>query len=531
MMLQTQVRRAFLRTLATAGQALHPTRHARRSFSHVTPEHKGGVVVGFYEKESGSIDIKFTPAGSLLDQFTNGHVSHSIALSGKRGKLGDSVVLFASHPDFPRIAVVGLGKEAEANKHGVGEAVRSASGSGAKILRANGARTIAVDCSHQQPLAAAEGASLGLFKFDQLKKRDKNEDSTPVKLLPFTAGDGTVDPQHQWHTGTVMAEAQNIARTLAELPANLMTPSIFVDRAKELMDSLQGKSKGSIEVAVRDSAWMRARRMGCLLGVAQGSKEEPKFLELHYKHPDASSEAPLVLVGKGVTFDSGGISIKPSSHMGMMKGDMSGAASVVAAVHALASMSAPVHVIALTPLTENMPGGGATRPGDVLVASNGTSVEVDNTDAEGRLILADALVYAQEFKPHTIVDVATLTGAIDVALGTAAMGAFTPDDALWYEMEAASKQSGERAWRMPLLPEYRKQINSKVADIINSTPTRSAGACTAATFLKEFVHMDRWIHLDIAGVMHSSEDSGYVTKGMTGRPVRTLINLALQRAE
>jgi len=267
-----------------------------------------------------------------------------------------------------------------------------------------------------------------------------------------------------------------------------------------------------------------------LESVAQGSGvENARFLEIRIKRADV---APLVLVGKGITFDSGGISIKPSAGMSDMKADMSGAAAVVAAGYAIASLNLSPHVVILTPLTENMPAGNATKPGDVYVGRNGKSVEIDNTDAEGRLVLADALSYASDLNPHTIVDVATLTGAIDVALGGVPAGAFTPSQVLWEQLEAASKITSEKMWRMPLFPEYKKQLESRVADLINSTPTRSAGSCTAAVFLKEFVKIDRWLHLDIAGIMSNSIFASAIeSKGMSGKPVRTLVELAKQIAK
>jgi len=324
-----------------------------------------------------------------------------------------------------------------------------------------------------------------------------------------------------------MAEAQNWARTLAETPSNLMTPTIFVDKVIEKFNQLNNQN---VEITVYEEQWMLENKMGCLLGVAQGSNEAPKFLQIRYK--GASSEninaQPLALVGKGVTFDSGGISIKPSAGMGDMKGDMGGAAAVVSATWGIAALGIKLDLVCLVPLCENMPSGHAVKPGDVLVAMNGKTVEVDNTDAEGRLILADALHFAHSFQPQAIIDVATLTGAIDVALGSACYGTFTNNDGLWESIKHASGQSGEEAWRMPLsFPLYKHAIKSKIADVVNSTKGRSAGACTAAAFLQEFVSHPSWAHLDIAGVMKTDPmHIPYLPKGMSGFPTRTLIHLA-----
>jgi len=257
---------------------------------------------------------------------------------------------------------------------------------------------------------------------------------------------------------------------------------------------------------------------------SQGSVEPPKFLEIHYRGNGVAKDSkPIVLVGKGITFDSGGISIKPSACMGLMKGDITGAAVIVSAIKGVASLGLPIHVVGLTPLCENMPSGSAIKPGDVLESMKGHLVEIDNTDAEGRLVLADALHYAHSFNPHTIIDVATLTGAIDVALGFGASGVFTPSDDLWKDMDEAGKLSGEIVWRMPLFSQYLEPMKSSVAHLKNSSATRSAGSCTAAAFLKEFVSITRWMHMDIAGVDNSAKEIGYIPKGMTGIPVRALI--------
>jgi len=374
---------------------------------------------------------------------------------------------------------------------------------------------------------AAEGAILGLYKYDELQSR--KEDKTPlvVNLWQQDAEENPHQKQKEWARGQIIAQAQNFARKLSDTPSNLMTPTIFAKKVEEQFANL-----ANVKILAHDREWAEGQGMGCFLGVTKGSLEPPKFLEVHYNPLGGQSKkhAPLIFVGKGVTFDSGGISIKPADGMGMMRGDMGGAAAVVATIWALASLGVPVRAISLTPLCENMPSGAALKPGDVLRAMNGKTIEVDNTDAEGRLILADALVYAHTFAPAAVIDVATLTGAMGVALGAGASGVFTTSDKLWREMDEAGWKTDSRMWRMPLFSSYKKQIKSNYADLKN-TGGRPAGSCTAALFLKEFVTTPAWMHIDIAGVMHSDDRNAYLPKGMSGEPVRTLIQWVNDRID
>jgi len=278
---------------------------------------------------------------------------------------------------------------------------------------------------------------------------------------------------------------------------------------------------------VHDRAWAREQGMGSFLGVAQGSAPPPAFIVLRY-HGGGSTH--LALVGKGITFDTGGISIKPAAGMEEMKGDMSGGAAVIAAIGAIARLKPAIEVTAVVPATENMPSGSAIKPGDVLRAMNGKTIEVINTDAEGRLVLADALAYAEQVKPTAIVDVATLTGAISIALGNVAMGAMTNSDALYARVQRAAAAVGEKVWQLPMYDEYKEQIKSDVADMKN-TGGRGAGSITAAFFLKEFVDDTPWVHLDMAGVDFYEKEKGVIVKGASGIPVRTLVHLALDLAQ
>jgi len=291
-----------------------------------------------------------------------------------------------------------------------------------------------------------------------------------------------------------------------------------------------------VEIIVRDEAWAAEKNMNTFLSVTHGTSEPAKLLEIHYKGAPSKDAQPLAFVGKGITFDSGGISLKPGEGMKLMRGDMGGAATVVSSALAIAQLQLPINLVVITPLTENMPGPSATKPGDIIYAMNGKSVEVDNTDAEGRLVLSDAIYYAStEFKPHTLIDVATLTGAMVIALGDVFSGVFSTSDALWEQLHVAGEAEYDRFWRMPLDDDFGVQIHSSNADLQN-TGGRPAGSATAALFLKPFAAgieaedgqepAMKWAHIDIAGVMESTRGTPYLEKGMTGRPVRGLVEYA-----
>eukprot|EP01104_Vermistella_antarctica_P010557 TRINITY_DN2824_c0_g1_i1.p1 TRINITY_DN2824_c0_g1~~TRINITY_DN2824_c0_g1_i1.p1 ORF type:complete len:576 (+),score=130.96 TRINITY_DN2824_c0_g1_i1:80-1729(+) len=449
----------------------------------------------------------------------------------KEAKAGAVHLVFGVDKAPKIVALVSLGKtDAEADKKLTptekvarnAELTRIVSGAGVKALRRLGAKSILVDAALDDQ-AATEGAHLAVYSYDELKKKKngqkEGQSSADEVELSMLSADATLVKR-----GTVFAHAQNVARRLAETPSNLLTPTKFVEHPYVQ----QLKNQPGVEVIIHDEEWAAKRNMGCFLAVGQGSAEKSVFLEVKYTPSSAEDAArkPIVLVGKGVTFDSGGISIKPSGGMGMMKGDMGGAAAVLGAVSGIASLQPTVPVVALIPLVENMPSRDAYKPGDVIRASNGITVEVDNTDAEGRLILADALVYAGEFKPSHVVDVATLTGAMDVALGGVYTGVFASEDEIWNSLDQAGNLTGEKVWRMPLDSRYKSQIDSTVADL-NNCGDRSAGACTAAIFLKEFVdfkNVDRYAHVDIAGTMHSKKGGPYSPpNAMTGTAARTLL--------
>jgi leucyl aminopeptidase len=320
-----------------------------------------------------------------------------------------------------------------------------------------------------------------------------------------------------------LAEATNLARDMVNEPANFMTPTHMAEVATGLARSY------GLEVRVLGQEEMQESGMGALLGVAQGSRQPPKFIILHYKG-SSSAGIDVALVGKGITFDSGGISIKPAEGMAEMKGDMAGGAAVIAAMGAISQFKPGINVMAVVPATENLPGENALKPGDIVVAMNGKTIEIVSTDAEGRLVLADALAYASRLGAKFIVDVATLTGACRIALGDVCTGAFGNNQQLVDKVIASGAEAGEIMWQMPMYDQYKEQNKSDVADIKNLAG-RYGGAITAAQFLAEFAGDAPWVHLDIAGTSLSEKEQNYLVKGATGVPVRTLVNLVLSLAK
>ncbi|XP_065559737.1 cytosol aminopeptidase-like isoform X2 [Artemia franciscana] len=494
-----------------------------RKFSSNSRESvKKGLVLGVYESESSSIGVELTHAAGLVNNQTENKLINLLHLSGPI-KQGKCRVFHGICEEFPSIAVVGIGPKSLAYNElelvdEKKEAVRAAAAVGSKALREAGSRLVELDpCSDEE--AVAEGASLALWEYEDFKEKKKHKPYVDLCLFGPSNGEAS----EQWERGLKLGSGQNLARWLMETPANHMTPTIFAKHALEML------GKSGIGVDVHDKAWAERNKMGSFLSVGRGSDEPSLFLELSYMAGEKNSK-PVALVGKGVTFDSGGISIKPSAGMDAMRGDMGGAACTFAAIKTIASLNLPVNVKGFIPLCENMPSGKATKPGDVVTAMNGKTIQVDNTDAEGRLILADALCYAHTFNPKFIIDIATLTGAIDVALGSGATGAFTNSEELWRRFSCAGAKTGDRLWRMPLWNHFSRQVTeSHLADINNvGKHGRSAGACTAAAFLKEFITCDHWMHLDIAGVMLNKDEVPYLCKGFSGRPTRTIVEFISQ---
>jgi len=362
----------------------------------------------------------------------------------------------------------------------------------------------------------AEGANVGSFDADYYKSDRKEQKIDELTLLAAADSDSK-SLQAAIQVGTIIGEAQNFTRDLVNEPGNRMTPTILADRAKKMCEET------GLKCEIYGPDKIKELKMGAFWSVAQGSPEEPARLIVMRHEPAGAPEKPVLgLVGKGITFDSGGISIKPSDGMEKMKYDMAGGASMIGAMRAIAQLNPNVRVIGIVCATENMPSGTAQKPGDVQIAMSGKSIEIINTDAEGRLVLADGLHYAKQLGATHLIDAATLTGACVVALGMINVGVFSNNDEFYESFNKSLKTSGEKMWRLPVDDEYREMIKSSIADIVNSGG-RWGGAVTAAMFLKEFVGDTPWIHLDIAGVAWIEDGKPWIAKGPSGTPVRSLV--------
>lgn len=462
---------------------------------------------------------------AAVDRALDGAITQLISQGEIKGKLNQVTVIhtFGRLP-APRVAVTGLGKQSELTL----DKIRSAVAATGRVLRQKAVAKIATVAlgaglagitPGSSAQAIAEGALLGLYTFR--RHITKEPEFGEIKELTIVDPDNSRLPglEEGRRRGQIMAEAANLARDMVNEPANYMTPTIMAETATNL-----ARVHG-LEVTILGREEMVELGMGALLGVAQGSQQPPKFIILRYKGRD-SDENDIALVGKGITFDSGGISLKPAEGMGDMKGDMAGGAAVMAAISAIAQLKPVINVLALVAATENLPSGTALKPGDILKSMLGKTIEIISTDAEGRLTLADALGYAKKQGARQIIDVATLTGAIRVALGDICTGAFANNQELVDKVMAAGAEAGEKIWQMPMYEEYKEQNKSDVADIKN-TGGRSAGSITAAQFLAEFAGDTPWVHLDIAATDMTDKERGYLVKGATGVPVRTLVNLVL----
>ncbi|KAJ1871324.1 hypothetical protein LPJ55_003966 [Coemansia sp. RSA 990] len=525
--------RFVIEEVADAGRFASVQSHETRTHQVLSEAAKRGLVLGVLSNNK----LLNADSASLSNAQQQSLVAKAAALgfSGEAGK----VQTVLSDDLQQHIALVGLGDtQAEAAKISTTETeiVRTAVATGVRqLLQARKVDSVTIaPMPHAQ--AAAEGAQLALYKFDQFKSSKEGEDEAPASINVSWL-DST---QKEWDAGQITANAQNFARDLMNTPANFMTPTLFAERVAREFQGLD-----NVHVRVHGPEWVKEQKMGGLLTVSQGSNEPLRFLEIEYRGSGADTPVDLGLVGKGVTFDTGGYSLKPGRYMDAMKGDMGGGAVVVAAMRALAQLRVPINIVAAVPLCENMINGKAVKVSDVYTSRAGITVEVMNTDAEGRLILADALHYVTDVhKPTALVDVATLTGAMVVALGEHYTGVFTPSPHLWQRIERAAHTADEPAWRMPLHDCWDAMLKSPVADLSNIGNRAEAGACTAAAFLRQFVHGKRagkgilgdqnndeesspkWAHLDIAGPMEAASTSGYHTKGMSGRPTRLLIALA-----
>jgi leucyl aminopeptidase len=442
-----------------------------------------------------------------------------VAAGGFEGKPGQTALL-ATGGRLPAAAVllVGVGDPAAVTADGLRRAGAALARSSTKVETVATSLVDAAPKSIGPALAAqavAEGVLLGAYQFLEYKSEAT---ATATALRRVSVLDGRAEVRRGLDRGAAIARAATWARDAVNEPANGQSPAEFAAEARRLL------SRTGVTVQVLTEAQIRAHRMGGLIGVGQGSSRPPRFLKISYE-PARRAPGHLALVGKGVVFDSGGLSLKPPGGMETMKTDMSGAAAVVAAMSVLRAVGVRTRVTAYVPLVENMPSGTAIRPGDVLKFRNGKTVEVLNTDAEGRLILADALALAVDDKVDAIVDLATLTGACVVALGEKIAGLMGNHDAWSDQVRAAADRAGESVWPLPLPAEYRKMLDSEVADLKNVSAGGYGGALTAGIFLQQFVGDRPWVHLDIAGPSRAPSDDGYLTKGGTGFGVRTLVEL------
>ena len=473
------------------------------------------VKVSLSQAEAPAVDADLLAVGLCEGEQLPDELASAPGAADAKGGFKKLAML---HPERPaRVLVVGLGKRSELDA----ERARVAAALAAKEATKLSATSIAWALPESQDDAAlaeglATGTILGAYRFDRFKSVDPDEPAPPaldslVLLAPESVAAAV-------EAARVCAEAQNRARDLQSLPSNVATPSFLAERAGEIAAAHDALS---IEVLGREE--IAAKGMGGLVAVSQGSAEEPKLIVLRYS--GGGSGGTLGLVGKGVTFDTGGISLKPAAGMQEMKMDMSGAAAVLEAVGAVAELGLEIELIAVVPSTENMPSGTAIKPGDIVTQYSGKTVEINNTDAEGRLILADALAYAVELGADRVVDIATLTGAVMIALGSTHAAVISNDDELAAGVERAGRETGELVWRLPLHPEYKALMKGTVADLTNAAPKRKAGTISAASFLEEFVGETPWAHVDIAG---TAWDVGrpYTGSDASGYGVRLLTTLA-----
>ena len=479
----------------------------------------GGVVVGIYESR------KLTLAAELLDKAAGGYLGEILKRGDLAGKTGSTLVLH-NVPGVmsERVVLVGLGKEREFGDKAFCTAMRA----GIKCLNETGATDAAIFLTEIQckkrSLAwrtrqAAQIAIDSTYRFDDFKSK-KDDNKRQLKKIVFVVDrrNEHAEAEEGILQGTSIAQGMALTRNLGNLPPNVCTPTYLAEQAKALAKEFK------LGCEVLEQKDMEKLGMHSLLAVAKGSHQPPKLIVLYYKG-GAKNDKPVVLVGKGITFDTGGISLKPAPEMDEMKYDMCGAASVLGTLRAVAAMKLPINLTVVVPTTENMPGGGATRPGDIVTSMSGQTIEILNTDAEGRLILCDALTYSERFDPDTVIDVATLTGACLVALGNVASGLLSNHDPLARELLSAGEESGDRAWQLPLWDDYQDQLKSPFADMGN-IGGKLAGTITAACFLSRFTKTFEWAHLDIAGTAWNSG----ANKGATGRPVPLLTHYLMKRA-
>ena len=476
----------------------------------------GALVLLIHEGEA--------PSGlwARIDEATGGAIARAFDVAEFKGEKGKTCAILAPGANLTRVLAVGLGKPAETTQKILEEAGGSIV---ANLSRGTAVAVANSALSAQQAAEVALGAVLRSYRFDRYRTKEKAEDKPKLSTLTVLTAE-PAKAKAAWEPLDAIAKGVFLARDLVSEPPNVLDPPEMAERCRKL-------SEIGLKVEILGPKEMARLGFGALLGVSQGSVKEPRMVIMHWNGASGrkSKEKPLVFVGKGVTFDTGGISIKPAGGMEDMKWDMAGAGTVIGLMAALAGRKAKVDVIGLVGLVENMPSGNAQRPGDVVTSYSGQTIEVINTDAEGRLVLADVLWYAQQkYDPKFMVDLATLTGAIIIGLGHEYGGLFSNDDALSLQLMAAGQVTGERLWRMPLDEAYDKQIRSDIADMKN-VGGRPGGSITAAQFIQRFVNGKPWAHLDIAGMAWSTKDAPVTPKGATAFGVRLLDRLVADNYE
>lgn len=490
------------------------------SIKNGNPEKQRGACVAVGVFEPG----KLTKAAEAMDKIAGGYIGGILRSGDMKGKAGSTLVLHNVPGTLcERVLLVGLGKEQEINDKAYRDIVRAAF----KALHETGAADATLfltDVPMKERDAAWKVSQAvivameSIYRFDRLKSKIEGAKPHLRKVtLGTTSRAELATSEEALQQGLAIADGMNLAKNLGNLAPNICTPTYLAEQATGIAKTYK------LKVTILGQKDMEKLGMGSLLAVARGSRQPAKLIALEY-WGQAKKEKPIVLVGKGVTFDTGGISLKPAAEMDEMKYDMCGAASVLGTITAIAQMRLPLNVIGIIPTTENMPGGNATKPGDVVTSMSGQTIEILNTDAEGRLILCDALTYAERYEPETVIDIATLTGACVIALGHVASGLLSNDEELAEELLRASGQAADPAWRLPLWDDYQEQLKSNFADIAN-IGGRAGGTITAACFLSRFTRKYRWAHLDIAGTAWKSGKE----KGATGRPVPLLTQFLIGR--
>ncbi|MHB8173251.1 MAG: leucyl aminopeptidase [Nitrospirota bacterium] len=470
-------------------------------------------------------DEKLSGSLAEMDVTQGGIISQSVASGEFTGKRDETILFHCAPKTGPaRIILAGLGRREKFTP----DNLMRAAGAAASLARKSGLKEISAHSALPEGVSGQEfasllsqGALMALYNFDRFKQSESKKKE--LKSLTIFAVDRTMESALKKGTaeGRIIADSVNFAKNMINAPANEMTPSVMAAQAKKA-----AKDAG-FKIKVLEADECGKLGMGAFLGVASGSKQPPKFIVMEYSG-GKKSEPPFTIIGKGITFDSGGISIKPSEGMEKMKYDMAGAGAVIAAIRCAAALKMPVNLVAIAPCSENMPGGAALKPGDMVRAINGKTIEIISTDAEGRLVLADALCYAARYKPKAVIDIATLTGACVIALGDSAIGLMGNDRGLINEVRDAGEAANERAWELPMWDEYLDAMKGDVTDLRN-VGGRKAATVTAGKFLQEFVDYP-WVHLDIAGTAWEEKGKPYCPKGATAIGVRLIIEFLKKKS-